>query len=225
MKSLEPIRRAFSLGAMSDRDRRAIKLGALVLVPGLLYVAAVKPYFAALADTRDRVEAERRLLDRELALLQQKNSLPGELSTAKRNAQRAENRLVAAPNVTLAETELTELIEKIGGLSRVLLKEVRNVPTPRGYVDPEGVQTVRLAIRGESDLEGVLTYLQRIEQSPLLLRIHELSLEPAPPPRAEPAQRGRPPRRPLNADAGVLQFTIVVEGFTPATMASVESSR
>lgn len=225
MISLQAIRQAFSFSSLSDRDRRAIRLGALLLVPGLLYVVAVKPYFAALSETRDRVEAERRLLDREMALLQEKATLPTSLSTAKREAQRAQNRLVTASNVTMAETELTELLEQIGGLSRVLLKEVRNVPTPRGHVDPAGVQTVRLAIRGESDLEGVLTYLQRIEQSPLLLRIHELSLEPAPPPRAEPAPRGRPPRRPLNADAGVLQFTIVVEGFTPETHSSVESSR
>src|SRR5687767_4884800 len=107
MISLQAIRDAFSFSSMSDRDRRAIRLGALLLVPGLLYVAAVKPYFAALSDTRDRVETERRLLDREMALLQEKAALPAALSSAKRDAQRARNRLVTASNVTMAETELT----------------------------------------------------------------------------------------------------------------------
>jgi hypothetical protein len=213
---LDTVRNAFSLSRMSDRDRRAITLGALVLLPGLLYVVAVKPYFALLAETKDRTAAERRLLARELDLIAQKTSLPATLVQARRKAELAELSLVQAQNPTMAEAELTELLEKVAGLSRVLLKEVRSVPTPRGHVDPEGVQTVRLAVRGESDLEGVLKYLKRIEESTTTLKVHELSLEPAPPQRAEPAQRGRPPRRPLNADAGVLQFTIVVEAFAPA---------
>ena len=60
------------------------------------------------------------------------------------------------------------------------------------------MQTVRLAVRGESDLEGVLTYLQRIEENPLVMRVHELSLELAPPQQSDYAEqvwRAPQPRR------------------------------
>jgi hypothetical protein len=220
----QTIRRAFSFGGMSDRDRRAIRLGLIVLVPGLAYVGLVKPYFNVLNETRDRVDAEQRLLEREIGLVNDKAALPASLKETKRKALRAEAGLVNAPNATLAETQLTELLEQVGNMSRVLLREVRSVPPVRGQKDPEGMQSVRLAIRGESDLEGVLTYLQRIEQSPMTMRVRELSLEPAPPQRAEPAGRGRAPRRPLNADAGVLQFTVVVEAFASAVSTRTESS-
>ncbi|MGH7467663.1 MAG: hypothetical protein ACRENP_06705 [Longimicrobiales bacterium] len=209
------------LDSLSDRDRRAIRIGLLILLPAMGYVAAFKPYRAALLDTRDRVAAERKLLERELALLADKDSLPISLATAHSSVKRAESRLVKAANLTSAENRVTELLEQIAELSRVLLQEVRSVAPDRDEKSPAGMQLLRLAVRGESDLEGVVTYLQRIEQSPLLLRVRELTIENAPPPRLEPRGRAgsRPTRRP---QLGVMRFTVLVEAFAPVTTSAQE---
>jgi hypothetical protein len=219
--NIGPLRRLNALSALSPRDRRAILIGLAISAPVLLYVGAVKPYFNTLNETRDRIAAERTLLERELELKGAKAQLPVALEAATKGLQRGEDHLVKAANPALAESRMTDLLEDLANMTRVLLQEVRSVPPQRGQTDPPGLQTLRLAIRGESDLEGVLRYMQHIEENPLLMHIRELSLDLAPPAPPQRAQRGRPARPPLNADAGVIQFTFVVEGFTPSATPAV----
>jgi hypothetical protein len=199
---------------MADRDRRAIILGLAVLAPALLFVFVVKPYRAKLAEMKEQVSAERSLLERELALIAQGPTLPRELKAAEARVAVAEARLVKASNQPLAEAELTEALEEMSSESRVLLQEVRNVPLQRGEEPPAGMGAIRLGIRGESDLEGVATLLHKIENSRLVMRLREVSLEAKPDEvRARPpAQRGRPAPPP---QIGVMQFTLVVESFVP----------
>jgi hypothetical protein len=167
---------------MTRRDRRAVLLGALILVPALLWVGVVRPYQAALDDMRQRTAAELALLQREHALIA--NS--GLASTAAvERAERAALRLVSAANVPLAEAEVTTFLQELARLSRVLLQEMRGVDARsagaarRGVEDGlQALRPIRLMVRGESDFEGVLTLLQRIEQSPLLMRVTELTIEP-----------------------------------------------
>lgn len=163
---------------LAPRDRRAVLLGALVLVPALLWVAAVQPYRAALADVRERTATERALLQRELALIDA-GATPAVVMEMEARAQRAALRLVSAPNAPLAEAEVTGFLQELARLSRVLLQELRGVEDRRGRAqEPALLRPIRLAVRGESDLEGVMTFLQRIESSPLLMRVTELSVEP-----------------------------------------------
>jgi hypothetical protein len=60
-------------------------------------------------------------------------------------------------------------------------------------------------VRGESDLEGVLTFLQRVESSPILLRIVELTIEPM-----------YDGDRDERVATGVVTFAMVVEAYAPA---------
>jgi len=199
-----------TLRTLADRDRRAVMIGLLVLLPALLWIVAVRPYRAALADMKERLAAEQGLLQREEALLAQAATIPGEVAATSARAQRAALRLVRASNVPLAEAELTAYLEEIASLSRVLLQEMRGIAPRRGAArDDElrNVRTLRLSVRGESDLEGVLTFLQRIEQNPVLLKVSELSIEP----QFEGSER-EGDRMPT----GVVQFTLVVEAYVPA---------
>jgi hypothetical protein len=213
-------RRLISLDALSSRDRRALRIGLLFVVPALAFVGVVRPYRAALIETRNQVAAERQLLERELALIATRKQLPVTLENRRKSVQRAEGMLVKAANMTSAETRVTELLEQIASLSRVLLQEVRSAPVTREQVAPEGMQPLRLTVRGESDLEGVVTYLQRIERSPLMLRIKELSIERAPPPRQPARGRGARPSPPPQLN--VMLFSVVVEAYAPATSTTAE---
>jgi hypothetical protein len=198
-----------NLRTLDARDRRAVVIGLIVLVPALLYTGAVRPYRSALQEVRDRTTTERALLAREEALLASAATLPHTVEAASTRAHAASTRLVRASNMPLAEAELTGLLESVAALSRVLLQEMRAVePRTRAADDvAPSLRVLRLAVRGESDLEGVLTFLQRIENNPLLLRVVELSLEPV----YEGSARAGDRR-----NTGVIQFAITIEAFAPA---------
>jgi hypothetical protein len=199
------LRDTLLLRNLASRDRRAVLLGAAILVPALLWVAVVRPYRAALEDMRERAAAEQALLARERALIAT-NAVAGTTY----EAERATLRLVSAANVPLAEAEVTTFLQELARLSRVLLQELRGVDprisaaARRAQPDaPQELRVIRLSLRGESDFEGVLTFLQRIESSPLLMRVTELSIEPV-------REGGRGGER--RAD-GAVTFSLQLEAF------------
>jgi hypothetical protein len=194
---------------LSERDRRALRIGLALLAPALLWAAAVRPYHAALVDARERLAAEQALLDREEALVARAAELPVAIERATRAAARAEARLIHASNVLLAEAQLTSYVETVATLSRVLLQEMRGLEVREEA--PGGVRPIRLAIRGESDLEGVLTFLERIEQSPLLVRVAGLSVEPE----LERPSRGRRDAGGPPQPTGVVRFNLIVQAYAP----------
>jgi hypothetical protein len=192
-----------TLRDFSPRDRRAVLLGALALLPALLWIAAVRPYRAALEDVRARTAVERALLEREEALIAGAAGTAG-YEAMQETAQRAALRLVSAANVPLAEAQVTGFLEELALLSRVLLQELRGVEPRRGETYDGTLQPIRLSVRGESDLEGVMTFLQRIEHSPLLMRVSELALEP----QYEGSARAGDRRM-----TGVVGFALVLEAY------------
>ncbi len=200
------------LEAMAPRDRRALLLGAAVLLPALLWVLAVRPYRAALAEVRDRTEGERALLVRELELLASEGRLSSALAQAEAAADAVEDRVLRAPSLVLAEGELTRLLEEAASRSRVLLEEIRGGELARGEEPPPGLAVVRLHLRGESDMEGVLTFLDEMEGSPLLLRIRGLALEPQ---TARAWGEGGEGAAQRATPTGVVRFQVIVDGFAP----------
>jgi len=202
------------MGSMVTRDRRAILLGLAILVPASLWVLGVRPYRAALDQLRERTEAEGELLNRELALLESSVALPRAIDLAAEEAQWVRTRLVQGPGTILAEAELTEILEAAAVQSSVLLEEIRSGELARGEESPPGLELIRLHLSGESDLEGVLQFLDRIERSDLLLRIRGLALEPVMA-RAETNGRGEEPQPSL--PTGVVEFQLILDGFSSLT--------
>jgi hypothetical protein len=64
-------------------------------------------------------------------------------------------------------------------------------------------------VRGESDFEGVLRFLNGMEQHPLLLRVAGLSVDPVPPSQGGGRGGGQGPQR------GAMTFVAIVEAFIP----------
>lgn len=222
MSAFASLRSALGLDRIGERDRRAIRIGLAIVVPALLWVGAVRPYRTALTELRDRIAAERALLAREEALIAASDELPRLLDAAADQTRRSELRLVRASNAPLAEAEVTGFLQDVAGLSRVLLQELRGLEPEPGTAGlaTGGLVPIRLAIRGESDLEGVMTFLHRIETSPLLLRVIELSIEPV----LERPRRSRrrdddddPPPPPVQT--GVVSFVLVIDAYAPDDLA------
>jgi len=199
---------------LSDRDRRALLMGVIVIVPVLLWVGAVRPYRSALSDVRERIASERSLLAREQALIENSDDVPDQLRAAAAGADRALRRLVDAPNATAAEAEVTDYIEMSASKSRVLLEEIRGLAPGRRESHPEGIQPIRLAVSGESDLSGVANLLRRIEEGTMLLRVNELSIEPKVE-RSAATDSRRSTTAARSTPTGYISFTMIVEAYTP----------
>jgi len=208
------------LGRLSPRDRRAIRLGLLVLAPVVLWTGVVRPYRRSLDETRDRLETERGLLARERALIVAATTLPDALRDAGAEAEATRGRMIDGLDPALAEEKLTGELERLAAQSRVLLQEMRGVEPPRTAAVTPGIHPIRLAVQGQSDMNGVTAFLQRVEESRLLLRIRELSIQPV---IERPAtnQRGRSQDPPAPAvPTGVLEFAVIIEAYaTPASIA------
>jgi hypothetical protein len=182
--------------AMPDKDRRALTIGALILVPALAWKFVVVGYMHSVQNLQDQLASEQALLQREKEVLGQAPTLPAELESTRRALSQWDQRFVRSANPALAETEVTSVLEDVAKSSRVLLQEVRTLALPRGEATPEGLLPIRLSVKGESDFEGVLRFLQGMEQNPVLLRIVGLTVDPvqataAPPAVAAPPAPGR----------------------------------
>lgn len=205
------------LRQLAPRDRRALLLGAGVMIPALSYALVVRPLRSTLADVQARIEAERSLLSRERTLLAKAPRFPIAIEEAEESARRFEERLLHASSTVLAEAELTEFLEEAAVRNRVLLEEIRSGALARGEEPPAGLEVIRLHLTGESDLEGVLEFLDELEKARLVLRIRGLALDPV----IERAGAGRGDsevREPV--PTGVLDFRLEVDGFTIPTTES-----
>ena len=118
--------------------------------------------------------------------------------------------MLQAPSAVLAEGELTEFLETSAYRSRVLLEEIRSGELARGEESPPGLSVIRLHLRGESDLQGMLTFLGEIESSHLLLRVRGLALEPEVA-RPESDDEDQGPREAI--PTGVVTFQLILDGF------------
>jgi hypothetical protein len=204
------------LRALSTRDRRALLLGVVVLGPALAWALVVRPYRSTLQNLQDRLASESALLEREKAVLAEAGTYPARLEAARTALSQWDARFVRSANPALAEAETTAVLEEVARENRVLLQEVRTMPLPPGSSAPEGLVPIRLSVRGESDFEGVLRFLNGMEQHPLLLRVAGLSVEPVPPSTAGGGRGGGPATQP-----GAMTFVVIVEAFIPPDSAAV----
>jgi hypothetical protein len=166
------------LGHLSSRDRRALLLGGLVLLPALGWILLVRPWLGHLDDLRDRTEAERALLARERAVLAEAPTLPARLEETRVALEREQARLLHAPNLALAEAELARRLQGLSREHRVDLSEVRAVSLPPGISPPPGIQPLRLSLRGTSDFQGILEFVHAVEADPQLLQVLSMSMSP-----------------------------------------------
>lgn len=162
---------------MNPRDRRAIGLGVAILAPAFLYIWGARPYFAALSDARQRVAVERDALSRERAAVAAAHRNP-RLQLIADSAMRATApRLFEGRDDVMASAELASYLGDVARKHHVWLQDAstRAATTADG-----GVRTLHVDIRAESDLRGVLDFLQALESGGKLLRVDRLDVSRQP---------------------------------------------
>jgi hypothetical protein len=163
--------------AMNQRDRRALLLGALVLLPFVLFIWVVRPYMAALSDARDRLETERATLARERAAIAVARQSPRLQHVADSVMRSTQQRVFAGKDDAMASSELAAYLGDVAERSRVLLQSAGTRPAAP-VVD--GVRTLHVEIRAESDLLGTLLFLQNLERGEKLVRVDRLDISRVP---------------------------------------------
>ncbi|MEJ2218701.1 MAG: hypothetical protein P8099_19100, partial [Gemmatimonadota bacterium] len=94
---------------LSTRDRRAIRLGLVVLLPAFVLGLGVRPYASAWMRARDRLESERALLGRERALVDAAPSFGRAEATERSALERRAGRLLPGDS-TLAGGALVRYV-------------------------------------------------------------------------------------------------------------------
>ena len=158
---------------MSAKDRRAIVLGGSILALSFLYIWGVKPYQAALSDARDQLDTERATLAREKAALATAQAHPQLQHVADSMMRTMTPRLFEGKDDVMASSELAAYVGDAAEKSRVWLQDAGTRPS---LSSPDGVRTLRVEVRGESDLLGTLMFIQALERGDKLVRIDRLDI-------------------------------------------------
>jgi type II secretory pathway component PulM len=161
---------------LAPRDRRAVTLGAIVLLPTVAWSVAIKPYRHARAELAVRVAEQRQLLARERALLREGPGLARELRDATDALEAARIRLLPERDALAATGALVGIVGDAARRRGVLIESIESRGAERA---DGGLVNVRIEVRGRGDLEGLLRWLQTLETDPLLLRVDGLSVSRA----------------------------------------------
>ena len=158
---------------LGPRDRRALRLGLLVLAPALAVSFGLKPILRDQADLRARVREQRDLLVRELALANGVAALARDRDTLALLVRTKGSRLFPGRDPLAATAALVTLVGEQARGHGVLLEAIESrAPAAAGG----GLVAVEIAVRGRSDLQGVLQWLRGMETGSRLLRVEQLAL-------------------------------------------------
>jgi hypothetical protein len=166
-----------SWSTMSPKDRRAIILGLGIVLPALIFIWGVRPYRAAMAETRDELETARVALAREKAAVAAQPSDPGGQKSADSALTMVAGRLFEGRDDAIASAQLAAYLGSVAKRSRVLMQDANTRPST---TSPEGIRTLRVEVRAESDVQGVATFLHNLESGSKLVRVDRLEVSRVP---------------------------------------------
>ena len=181
---------------LAPGDRRALGIGAAVAAPLVLWMLVVTPYLHAVQETKSALERDRDLLSRERRLLAGANRYPMALEAGRARLAEVGERLFAGDNEPAVVSALASYLRRHARESRVHLAELKSM-APDSANGPLGA--IAMNVSGESDLEGLLTFLLTLVAGEKLVHVDQLEIESSP--------RGEA------VGAEVLSFQLVAKGF------------
>lgn len=160
--------------ALEDRERRAIRIGLLILLPVLVGRCAVEPYFGALGRDRSRLSEERSLLAREMALVVARKAMKGLAdTTAMAFAIRSVRLFQSDP--TLAANALVSYVADLASSNWMLVQTADAQGVEELGRGP--VRAVHAHIQAVGDIGEVLNLLRALELGQKLVRVDRLTLK------------------------------------------------
>jgi hypothetical protein len=196
---------------MSLRDRRAVLLGAAVLLPALAFIWGVRPYMNALDDARSELAAQRDALAREQAAVTSAKENPRLRQLADSAMQAMQPKLFSGRDDVMASALLASYVGDLAAKSRVWLQDANTRPAALGK---DGVRALQVDIHGQSDLRGTMRFLQALQRGSKLIRVDKLDVSRA-------AGSSDDPMETLTITATISGFALAdASGATPPDSAS-----
>jgi Type II secretion system (T2SS), protein M subtype b len=159
--------------SLSAGERRTIMRSVMLLLPFAIYFLGVKPYRKTYADAQERLATERDALARER----------GAVATARRNPElqhmtdsslkAMEPRLFEGTDDVIASSDLSAYVGEVARANHVW---VQDGATRTATSTTPGVRTLHVEVRGESDLRGILSFLDALQHGDKLVRIDRLDI-------------------------------------------------
>jgi hypothetical protein len=166
-----------SWATMSPKDRRAIVIGAVIVLPALFFIWGVRPWRASMAQAREELEIARLALSREKAAVGTTRSSPDAQRSADSALMMTAPRLFEGRDDAIASAQLASYLGDVARKSRVLMQDANTRPSA---VSPEGIRTLKVEVRAESDIQGVATFLHTLEAGQKLVRVDRLEISRVP---------------------------------------------
>jgi hypothetical protein len=178
---------------LSARDRRALALGAWIAVPALLVALVLRPALAQLSDLRDTLAAERLLLARERAALAEARAQRLDTERERPVAER----LFSGRDDVIATAALASYVGDLAEAQDVWVQSATTLDADR---DASGVRQLRVSMRAEGDVTGVVRLLDALERGRFLVRVDNLEIA------VTPAERSGDGSEPLVVRATLTGF-------------------
>jgi hypothetical protein len=206
------------LSTMSPADRRALTLGAFVLVPSLFFVFGVKPFLAALTDVRQQLATESDAFSRERAAVSAAKRNPQMQHVADSAMQAMSPRLFTGRDDVMASAEVASYLGEMARASHVWLQDASTKP-PTAL--DGGVRALHVEIRGESDLRGILEFVKSLESGSKFIRVQRLDIS------TQAGRSDQPGTETLALSASIVGYAIPDQPATaaPAAGASAASQK
>jgi hypothetical protein len=161
------------LTRLSPRDRRALRLGAWIVLPALFVAFVVRPGVTQVSALRDALDVERRLLSREQAAI----------ATARRHTDHSASAPSVARELFTGRDDVmatAALAAYVGDLAEAQDVWVQSATTQASDRDDAGVRRLRVAVRAEGDVAGLVRLLDALEGGRYFVRVEELEVSVTP---------------------------------------------
>lgn len=172
----------------SPRDRRALSIGALIVLPLLAGNFLVRPGVALLLEQRAALESDRALLAREIRATRELSRQTEILRTGTTALTADLPRLFDGSNAITASAELGRYVSlraAANGLAVEQIETQTRLDSARGAhsADSSGVaertetpRDLRIGIRARGGIVGIYAFLRALENGPMLVRVEAIEI-------------------------------------------------
>lgn len=157
---------------MSVRDTRALWLGALIVVPVLVWRALFVPFVAGVRRAHDDATTQRGLLAREKALLRDAPALPARAKAASARAAVMARRLFSEADTVAASAALSSFVRAAARSSGLRVTQTDAAPVEVR----DGIVALGVDTRVEGTFGAVVRWLDELESGDRLLSVERFEV-------------------------------------------------
>jgi hypothetical protein len=161
---------------LGPRDRKAIRSGAVLLLPALLYIWLAKPILESFSHSREVLATERDLLQRETSLLDEARQLPSALHLTDSLFRSVSDQLFQGKETVSATAALARHVADRAVARQVMVQSSEARPCREVSA---GLFQLAVEVRAIGDLQGITRWLADLERGAKLVQIEELKITAA----------------------------------------------